>query len=106
MYLYTVGESCNPCYCPQMEFYLNVYCPAAMTMGYILSYHGNIMLIKICKECNYKIYKDPLYTTEYMDAYVLLIGMMECCGQGYIQPYPAKSAKLTSYTSSLGFIHM
>ena len=37
---------------------------------------------KICKECNYKIYKDLLY--KYMDAYVLLIGIMECCGQGYI----------------------
>ena len=44
-----------------MEYYLNVYCPAAMTMGYILSYHSNMMLIKICKECNYKIYKDLLY---------------------------------------------
>ena len=35
-----------------------------------------------------------------MDACVLHIGIMECCGQGYIQLYPTKSAKLTSYATS------
>ena len=81
-----------------MEYYLNVYCPAAMTMGYISSYHGNMMLIEICKECNNKIYKDLLYRIHGCICVAHRnYGML---WSGIYLVILAKSAKLTSYTNS------